>query len=112
MAEVRVGGGSTVLFTFFAGSALQEAHDVADGFQGTSQVEQFLFFHVHAFHPDAFQRGAYIEEILVGKIVFFLNNADEFGHFFQSAVDFIVRFGEGHVVHSFLPQGAEAFFFQ
>ena len=112
ITQIRVGGDTTFLFAFFAGSALQEAHDVADGLQGTSQVEQFLFFHVHAFHPDAFQRGAYIKEILVGKIVFFLNDADELCYFFQTSVDFIVRFGEGHVVHPFLPQGAEAFFFQ
>ena len=112
IAQIGVRGDATFLFAFLAGSTLEEAHNVADGFQRTAQVKEFLFLHVHPFHADAFQRWTYIEEILVRKFVFFLDDTDEFGDFFQSAVDFIVRFGESHVVHPFLSQGAETFLFQ
>ena len=89
---------------------MQEADNVSDGFQGTTQVEQLLFFHVHAFYADALQRWTHIEKILVGEFIFLLYDADELCHFFQTTVDFIVCLGEGHIVYAFLAQCAETFF--
>ena len=112
IAQMRVGGDTAFLFAFLAGGTLEETDNVPDGLQRTAQVKELLFLHVHAFHADTLQRWTYIEEILVRKFVFFLDDTDEFSDFFQPAVDFIVRFGESHVVHTFLSQGAETFLFQ
>ena len=91
---------------------MQESHDVADGFERASQIEELVFLHIHTFHTDALQRWTHVEKVLVGEVVFFLYDADELRGFFQASVDFVIRFGEGHIIDTFFAQGAEAFFFQ
>ena len=72
-----------------------------DGFQRTAQVEKFRLIHIHTLNAYPLKRGAHIEEILVRKGIFFLNNADKFIYLFQSAVDVSEIIRKRHVVDKF-----------
>ncbi len=108
--------GAVVAFRFplfaFVVAFVQELDDGNEGGERALQVEKLVFVQIGAFHPDAPDGRAHVEEVLGRKFFFAFHDFDEFPGLFLPLADGLQFGHELHLFHFLLSERAEAVSFQ
>ena len=107
---VEWGGHGVVIARLDA--TLQIPHNVVDGLQRASEVEDLVFLKMGVLKPDAPDGVSNVKEVLKREVIVLLLNASELARLLQPLAYGVVLAADGHPVNHALAQRGEAFLLQ